>query len=191
MLDGTSTTIGEHVWFCIRSQPKREHIAARNLSHLHKLEFFNPQLRQRKLTRRGPVWFVESLFPNYLFVKFALREMLEEVKFTPGVSHVVHFGDRYPVVPDRVIEELQKNFDGDHLLLSPESPSEGDDVTVTDPRFFGMEATVLRVLPAKQRVQVLLDMLGRTTLVELSLSQVMAQARQLPRNLVSGAMMAR
>ena len=175
---------GEQGWFCVRSQPKREHIAAANVKPFPGVEVFNPRLRYRKITRRGPVWFVESLFPNYLFVRFS-APMLEEIKFAPGVSYIVHFGDRYPTVPETVMQELKDNFGLKESQLFLEVPREGEEVTITDKALYGMQAVVLKVLPAKERVQVLLEMLGRTSTVELKLSSVVAERRSLGRELVA------
>jgi transcriptional antiterminator RfaH len=170
-------------WFCLRSQPKREHIAARNLKVLGEVELFSPRLRTRKITRRGPIWFVESLFPNYLFARFPFAALIEEVKFTPGISHIVHFGGRYPAIPAGVITELQEQFREEDLQLGSATPDAGDLVTVTEPKFFGLQAKVLRILPARERVQVLLEMLGRTAVVELNLSSVVPENRPLPEGL--------
>jgi transcriptional antiterminator RfaH len=171
-------------WFCIRSQPKREHIAATNLQRLNQLEVFSPRLRSRKMTRRGLVWFTESLFPNYFFARFILQADLENVRFTPGVSHVVQFGGRYAVVPMPTIDDLRRSFGNSDLLLSSEVPSKGDRVTISGAMMDGFEGVVLRVMPAKQRVQVLLEMLGRTSMVELSLASVVPERRPLPHNLL-------
>ena len=177
----------ERVWLCLRAQPKREHIAERNLRQLDGVEVFNPRLRTRKVTRRGPVWFTESLFTNYIFARFHFQALLEEVKFTPGVHQVVHFGDRYPTVPDSTITELRAHFGNGELQLAPESPQVGDRVTVTDPKMFGLKATVLRVIPARERVQVLLEMLGTATMVELSVRCAIPEGRPLPAMLRAGA----
>jgi transcriptional antiterminator RfaH len=183
----TSTQAGfrkELAWFCVRSQPKREHIAALNLARLYHLEIFNPRMRSRKITRRGPVWFVENLFPNYLFARFVLATQLDDVKFTPGVSHVVQFGGRYAAIPQNIIEELRQNFGPSELQLSAELPSEGDAVTITGKVLDGFRAVVLRVMPAKQRVQVLLEMLGSPSLVELNLASIVPERSPLPSRLL-------
>src|SRR5260221_5470813 len=59
-----------NAWFCLRAQPKREHIAAACLPQTCEVEVFCPRLRFRKLTSRGPVWFIEAMFPGYLFARF-------------------------------------------------------------------------------------------------------------------------
>ena len=61
--------LDEPVWFCLKAQPKREHMAAIALRHQFRIECFSPRLRFRKMTHRGPVWFVEAMFPGYLFTK--------------------------------------------------------------------------------------------------------------------------
>ena len=43
----------------------------------------------------------------------------------------------------------------------------GAEVTVAEGPFLGFSGIVVRVMPAKQRVQILLDFLGRTTLAEV------------------------
>ena len=172
--------IREQAWFCARTQPKREHIAAANLKQIPRIEVFNPRLRCRRMTRRGLVWFVESLFPNYLFVRFAAGQ-LEEVKYAAGVSHIIHFGGRYPAVPEAVMTELQENFNQCESQLFLEVPDEGDEVMITDSALYGMQAVVLRVMPARERVQVLLEMLGRTTTLELDLKSVVGERRPFAR----------
>lgn len=170
----------EPAWFCVRSQPKREHIAAANLARLYRLEIFNPRLRAKKVTRRGPVWFVENLFPNYIFARFILATQLDDVKFTPGVSNVVHFGVRYPAIPPQIIEDLRQHFGPSELQLSADVPAQGEVVTITEKVLGGFRAVVLRVMPARQRVQVLLEMLGSTSMVELSLASVVPERSALP-----------
>ena len=186
-IESQMSPAGETAWFCLRSQQKREHIAAANLRQLSGLEVCSPRLRSRKLTRRGPVWFTESLFPNYLFVRFDLRHRLDEIKYVMGVSQIIHFGNRYPVIPDAVMAELRENFSETELKLFAEVPDEGEEVTITDQALYGLQAVVLRVLPATQRVQVLLELLGRTTTVELKLQSIVAERRSFGRTLLAVA----
>src|ERR1039458_10254477 len=94
-------------WFCIRSHPKHEHIAAAHLKREPDIEVYLPRVRFKRATRRGPVWFTEALFPNYLFARFDLAACLRRVCCARGVRGVVHFGDRWPIVPEGVIGELR------------------------------------------------------------------------------------
>lgn len=156
-------TPNEKGWFCVRSQPKREHIAAAHLRMLPEVEVFCPRLRVKKATKRGLVTFIESLFPNYLFAKFDSKLLLDKVKHAPSVSTIVHFGNRLPRVPEEVIAELRAGFPEDEILDCDRHVEEGDEVLIGEGPFSGMKATVLRVMAPYQRVEVLLEMLGRTT----------------------------
>ena len=161
--------IPEPAWFCLRSQVKREHMAAAQLNLIPGVEVFNPRLRLLRSTRRGRVWSTESLFPNYLFARFVLELKLEKVRYTPSVKSVVQFGDTVPTIPDAVIQRLQTDCDAMKSNVLVEAPEEGEDVEVADGAFKGLSGRVVRVRPAKQRVEVLLDFMGRTVAAELSL----------------------
>ena len=71
-------------WFCVRTQTKREHIAAGHLREVEGVEVFGPRLRYRKATRRGKIGWVEPLCPGYLLARFKLRELERAVYLQPG-----------------------------------------------------------------------------------------------------------
>ena len=150
-------------WFCVRSQPKREHIAAAHLRTLEEVEVFSPRLRMRKATRRGIVTYVDALFPGYLFARFTPAISLDKVKYSPSVSTIVHFGSKLPTIPDDIIADLKESFGEDEIQDCDRHVEAGDEVFIGDGPFQGMKATVLRVMTPYQRVEVLLDLLGRTT----------------------------
>src|SRR5437867_3429676 len=97
-------------WYCIRTHLKHEHIAAAHLQRIPNVEVFNPQLRILRSTRTGRRWSTESLFPNYIFARFALAPLLDKVRYTPAVKFVLRFGDRMPEIPVLVIEDLRQEL---------------------------------------------------------------------------------
>src|ERR1700737_1261288 len=82
------------IWFCLKAQPKREHLAAIGIRRQLKIDCFSPRLRFRKMTQRGALWFVEAMFPGYLFAQFVYSEYHRWVAHSPGIRGIVHFGDR-------------------------------------------------------------------------------------------------
>ena len=80
-----------------------------------------------------------------------------------SVSTIVHFGNRLPLVPEEVITELRSGFPEDEIIDCDRHVEAGDEVTIGEGPFAGMKATVLRVMTPYQRVEVLLEMLGRVT----------------------------
>jgi len=163
-------------WYCARTKPKHEHIAAANLRKNLNLEVFHPRLRIERATRRGVMHVSEPLFPCYIFFRCIIDEKLGEIQRTNGVNTVVHFARRIPKIADAVIEELKECFEGEETMTVEDRLSPGDEVVVVDGAFRGMRAFVLRVMPARRRVQVLLDVLGRPTPAEVDDNSVVNEA---------------
>jgi transcriptional antiterminator RfaH len=162
-------------WYCARTQPKHEHIAAANLSRRLGLEVFHPRLRIERATRRGPVRVVESLFPCYIFVRCEIKRSIDDIRYVSGVSSLVHFGHQIPTIADEVIEELQQCFGVGEPMAVEDGIVPGAEVTVAEGAFMGSSGVVFRVMPAKQRVQILLDFLGRTTVTEVDRKSLLVE----------------
>lgn len=163
---------GERVWCCLRSHPKREHIAAAQLSCVAGVEVFNPQLRLERQTSRGPMHCTESLFVNYLFARFVPQTTLERVRFTPSVKTVLQFGGRVATIPEDVIEDLRQTVAANADTIFVDAPLTGEEAEVWAGPFRGERGIVARVLPARQRVELLLDVMGRPLPAEFSLSSL-------------------
>jgi transcriptional antiterminator RfaH len=155
------------LWFCLKSQPKHEHIAAAHLRQNSTVGVFLPRVRFKRATRRGTVWVTEALFPGYLFARFDWQSSLRLVQHSRGVRGVVHFGERWPAIPEAVIRELQQAIGADELRTIPENFIPGDEVEITEGAMRGLRAVVTRVMPGRERIAVLMEFLGRQTMIEL------------------------
>jgi len=160
-------------WFCVRTQPKHEHIAAAHLRNEAGIEVYLPRIRFKRSTRRGPKWFTDALFPNYLFARFDLPSCVRRVHHTRGVRGVVHFGDEWPAVPANAIEELRATVGSDHIHVISEELRPGDAVQISGGVFHGLTAVVTRAMAGRQRVAVLVEFLGRQTMVNLANESVL------------------
>lgn len=163
-------------WYCARTKPKHEHIAAANVSRNLGLEVFNPRLRIERATRRGLVRSIEALFPCYIFVRCPVSSW-NHIRYETGISSLVHFGDRIPTVPNHVIAELKECFEAEAPMDVEDRLYPGAEVSVAYGAFQGFQAIVLRMLPSRQRVQILLEILGRQTLVEVERQAVTLENR--------------
>ena len=132
------------------------------------VDVFCPKLRIRRHTRRGIIPFVEALFPGYLFARFHLGQSMALIRATPGVRTIVSFGSWIPQISDSIIHELRSYFDQSEVYEVIEEITPGDEVSIAAGPFTGLSATVLKVQSASQRVQVLLEVLGRSTPVEIA-----------------------
>jgi len=162
-------------WFCLRSQPKHEHIAAGHLRKMEGVEVLLPRIRFQRTTRQGLVWVNEALFPNYLFARFDWHLSLRQVQAANGVSGVVHFGLRWPVIEEAVIEELKQAIGPEELHVISSTLQPGDEVEIAEGAMRGLHAVVSRVMPSRARVAVLLDFLGRQTTIEVPVNLIIKE----------------
>lgn len=161
------------LWFCLRTQPKHENCAAVGLRRQMQVACFSPRLRYRKATRRGAVWFVEAMFPGYLFAEFVYSEQHRRVESLPGIQGIVHFGDFIATINADTVAALQQRAgDEETVTIDPEIQA-GQSVRITEGPFQGLEVLVTRLLPAKERVQVLLEFLGRPVETEISAPKIL------------------
>lgn len=173
-------------WFCVRTQTKREHIAAKHLRELEGVEVFCPRVRYRKATRRGKIWWLEPLFPGYLLAKFDREEMERTVTYCQGVRGLVRFGTEIPDVPDATVRNLirqvrdQAGGGGEMITIAP-SISIGDEVEVATGPFQGMKGIIRSVAPATERVKVLLEFLGQIQPVDLDLFSILTPGKPIPK----------
>jgi transcriptional antiterminator RfaH len=167
----------ETAWYCARTKPKHEHIAAAGLVRRLGLEVFHPRMRLERATRRGVARVEEPVFPGYLFVRCGAGDGLDDVQYVPGVSSLVRFGQRAATVPEQVIDELRQCFGSQNPMWVEDRLRPGAEVTVAEGSFLGSSGIVVRMLPAKQRVQILLDFLGRPTLAEVDRRSVTLEER--------------
>jgi transcriptional antiterminator RfaH len=165
----------ETAWYCLRSQPKHEHIAAAHLRILGGVTVFCPRIRFKRPTRRGLVWVTEAMFPGYLFARFELAEMHRQVRYAHGVSGIVRFADRYPTIEEGALALLRDHTGVTEIKELNYELSRGDQVKIVNGTFTGLEAVVTQVLPAKERVKVLMDFLGRKIEAEFERSNVLPQ----------------
>lgn len=154
-------------WFCLSSQPKHEHIAAAHLKKIGGVEVFLPRVRFQQARRQGLAWATEALFPGYLFARFDWHHALRQVQAARGIRTVVHFGSRWPVIDDATVEDLKRAVGADelHVIAAPLQP--GDAVEIAVGAMHGLRAVVSRVMPGRERVAVLLEFLGRQTMIEV------------------------
>jgi transcriptional antiterminator RfaH len=163
----------EGAWYCLQAKHKQEHIAAAHLRELKGVTVFCPRIRFRRQTRVRVVWVTEALFPGYLFAHFNLTRMHRVVGYAHGVRSIVRFANRYPTIDELLVDQLREQVGEKEMKVVDYEPTQGDSVKVADGAFAGLEAVVTQALPARARVRVLLEFLGRKVEAELERSSVL------------------
>ena len=154
-------------WFCLRTQTKREHIAAAILDRLEEVDVFCPRVSQVKKTRTGKKRFTEAMFPGYIFAKFNYHAHARQVVHSQGITQMVELGERR-VIPEHIIRNLQASIP-EGIIEAPDLSIEpGAEIEVITGSLKGMNGKVLAQLTAKNRIQILLEFLGQEITVEVN-----------------------
>lgn len=161
-------------WYCLRSKTKREHIAAAFVLQQCGVEVFAPRVALWRKTRIGRKIFVEPLFPGYFFAHFSWGGVGRRILATQGVTGVVRFGHKVPLVPDSVVEDLRLATAKIETSEGERGPlEEGDIVEVLSGCFKGSTAVVHQPVSGGDRVSVLIDFLGRSLTLNVSRSSIL------------------
>ncbi|MGH7936275.1 MAG: transcription termination/antitermination protein NusG [Chthoniobacterales bacterium] len=165
--------ISEMNWYCLHAAPRQEGKVAAFLQREVQVEVFAPRIRFRRMRNGTPMWATEALFPGYLFARFYYVAQRRQIQALPGVTNIVRFGNRAAEVDEALISELRAMVaDGETLEVAAD-PQPGTEVVIAAGPMSGLRVLVTRVLPARQRVAVLLDLLGGEREVEIETARVL------------------
>lgn len=167
----------ELLWYCVKTKPKQEGVASRLLRSELGIEVFCPKIRFKRARATGVAWVNEAMFPGYLFARFVYPELYRRIAATSGVARTLSFGGRPCILDERIIEDLRAHVaDGETVEIACEL-KEGEEVKVVEGPFLGVRALVTRVLPARDRVAILLNLLGQEREIEVAASALLPDVK--------------
>jgi transcriptional antiterminator RfaH len=162
-------------WYVVRTHAHAENKARENLVR-QGFEVCLPTCRRwRKHARRREI-VLRPLFPNYLFVSFNIEsDRWRSIFSTYGVAGLICNGEMPTRVPQGTVESIKEAeaagfFDYTNAVseLKP-----GDPVRVASGPFAGLIGK-LQATASRDRVRVLLEILGRQTATVVVLSELEA-----------------
>lgn len=163
-------------WYVAHTKPRQEEVARKNLVR-QGYSVYLPQLKVLKSLRHRQQVRFEPLFPRYLFFQPGRADQsIAPVRCTQGVTSIVRFGGVPAVLQPDTLEgirafECRQNAAG-FAELSALRP--GKAVVVATGPLAGLEGLVAMV--SRQRVVVLMRLLGDQTQVKLSPDQLRVAA---------------
>ena len=160
-------------WYCLHTAPRQENKVALVLKRELMLEVFAPRIRFRRMRAGQPMWATEALFPGYLFAQFDYFERRRQINALPGVTSIVHFGEQVLPVGEVVMADLRALVRDNETVEITADPQPGAEVVITGGSLRGLRVLVTRVLPARQRIAVLLELLGGQREVEIERDRVL------------------
>jgi transcriptional antiterminator RfaH len=158
-------------WFLLQTKSRQESRAVENLER-QGVDSFCPMVRVEKVSRGTRVVKQEVLFPGYLFVNFNQTSVsATTVRSTRGVSHFVTCAGSPVMVPDTLIDQLQKRTDINNQEIVSNLPQLGDQLEVIDGPFRGLNA-VFTEIDGNQRAVVLINLLNQQVKASLPFSSL-------------------
>ncbi len=162
-------------WYVVYTRAGMERMACGHLENQGYTVYLPQRLKERKHARRVNTIKV-PLFPRYLFIELDTEcDQWLAVNGTYGVSYLITMGDRPSPVPRGVVETVREreNEDGLVEIVEPVPYTTGDVVEITRGPFAD-QTGIFRCGDDKQRVTLLLSLLGREMEIRLPATTVRA-----------------
>ena len=143
------------------TKPNQESIATEHLAR-QGFPSYCPRFKEKKPNKKAVI---RPLFPRYLFVE--IDQAWYPIRGTRGISHVLLGANGPQLVPYKVIQSLRDREEGGLVSLTPKARfSPGTKVKASSGPLQGL-ALIYEGMSAHDRVRVLVDLLGRSVVVEL------------------------
>lgn len=159
-------------WYLVYAKPRQEELALTNLVR-QGYGAYLPRVREARKRQGRRIMVVEPLFPRYLFIYLDTHtDNWGPIRSTLGVASLVRFGQEPARIPHELIDFL-KAREGEAGLheWAEQNYRAGERVRVAEGAFRGYEG-ILLARNSRERVVVLLDILGRKVRTKVDMSQL-------------------
>jgi len=166
---------GEGVWYVVQTQVNAEAKAGRNLMR-QGFEIYLPRYLKRRSHARKIEKVAMPLFPRYLFVSVDIaKQRWRSIQSTIGVSHLVTNGADPAPVAHEVLQFLRAREDQSGFITMDRRPSfaVGEKVRILAGAFADVVG-LFDGLGDRERVAVLLDLLGQKVRVSMDVDMIAA-----------------
>jgi transcriptional antiterminator RfaH len=159
-------------WYLAYTKPRQEQIALYNLEQ-QAFEVYLPLYKKFKKTEQGPVALFEPMFPRYILFRPGKPEQsIASVRNTKGVANIVRFGFEPALLHDDLVQRIRQLEEDRHhaTLLELSQLKAGQTVRLKHTALGDIGGLIQNV--SSKRVAVLLEILGRPTVVQVEHHQV-------------------
>jgi transcriptional antiterminator RfaH len=157
-------------WYLIKTKSRGEELAVNSLDRYEIISYL-PRLFTRGSGASRNTLKSVPLFPGYLFFQLETTSSYwKYIRWAPGVDYILQDAEGVTSLPDSIIQEilLRQELRRKAVLSEIERAFKpAEKVQITSGPLAGLEAIFERPLSASDRVQVLIQILGRATSVTL------------------------
>jgi transcriptional antiterminator RfaH len=152
-----------HQWYLAKSKPQKEQYLATSLAR-YDVETFIPRIVSPN-ARDGRM---ELLFPSYVFCHIDPEsDMWPAIRWASGLAYFLTEGDQTAVVSNSLISYIDERVAQWNQGAFRRRFEAGEKVTVRTGPFANLEGIFHGYVPARQRCQILLEIMNRSTIVEI------------------------
>ena len=166
---------GQPRWYVVQTQSNAENKAVANLARQGFATYLPRYLKRRRHARRIDV-VAAPLFPRYLFVKIDMTiQRWRSIYSTVGVSQLVSNGECPAAVAEQVINLLKSRENESGFIQLDHRPkfTVGEKIRVVEGVFYDCLG-IYDGMSDRERVEILLDLLGRKVRVLLDAEAIAA-----------------
>ena len=159
-------------WLVAYTKPRMEQVALANLER-QQFEAYLPLYKKFKTTEAGPTAVFEPMFPRYIFFRpRSAQQSTEVVRSTKGISNIVRFGFEPGVMSGQMVATIQafEAAQNQATLQDMSNFKAGQKVKFKHAALGSLEGLIQSV--SSKRVAVLLEIMGRSTVVQMAHHQL-------------------
>jgi transcriptional antiterminator RfaH len=175
--DPRTTNRDPRSWYLIYTKPRQERTAKLNLDR-QGYETYLPLKNERRRRQGGYVYSIDPMFSRYLFIHLnKVTDNWGPIRSTIGVTDIVRFAGQPTVVPDRLVNCIRANDNENGIqTTATQEFNGGNKVQIVEGPMNGYEGIFVGKT-GKERAIVLLDVLGKSTYLELPEAQLELTSR--------------
>jgi transcriptional antiterminator RfaH len=154
-------------WIVARNKPNQDKIALINLERQN-FEFFQPTFKTMSKIQNKFKEIIKPVFPGYIFIAINLEENnWHKINNTRGISSIIVFGNKIPLIRSELIEALKHRFSLDNIPKEANPFEVGMNAEITNGPFAQLIGKIEEI-DAHQRIWILLDILGTQTRLSIN-----------------------
>jgi transcriptional antiterminator RfaH len=160
-----------NLWYVIQTKPNREEQVHSFLS-LKGVEMFAPRMETFAFGYGRKCKEPKPLFPTYLFGKFDVEQDYPLVRWARGVKGILRFGGYPTPVSEVVVELIRQRIDGNGIVKRTFSFVPNETIKIKSGPLKDLLGIFERWVSDRERVRILLNVIGYQPTVELHYSMI-------------------
>jgi transcriptional antiterminator RfaH len=158
-------------WYVIQTKPKKEE-EAKSYLWTKGVEVFGPLLETFLLRNGRMNKELKPLFPGYIFGKFDLDQNYPLVRWAKGVKKVLGFGGYPTPISEEVVEIIRERTDTHGVVRLKYHFQANDVIRIKTGPLKDLLGIFERWISDRERVRVLLNLMGYQPVVEIHYSMI-------------------